>query len=197
MLKTDKQLPDSDAWLDKHGDYLFRYAMIRLRDRSTAEDVLQETLLAALRSYDNFAGRSSERTWLVGILKHKLLDHFRRIGRESPIDTMAEESVAEFFETASSAGSWRADQAPTDWHTTPAELLERSNFWEVFNDCLADLPERTASAFTLREVEGLKSREICETLGISVNNLWVMLHRARLHLRHCLEMNWFRRAAES
>ena len=89
-------------------------------------------------------------------------------------------------------GHWNADHAPSEWHATPAELVERSDFWMVFSDCLSPLPQRTASAFTLREVDGLKSEEICEILSISVNNLWVMLHRARLHLRNCLEINWFK-----
>jgi RNA polymerase sigma-70 factor (ECF subfamily) len=99
---------------------------------------------------------------------------------------------AEFFtRTDGWDHHWNNDYAPTDWHATPAQLLERGDFWKVFNDCLSPLPQRTASAFTFREVDGLSSEEICEMLGVTVNNLWVMLHRARLHLRNCLQMNWF------
>ena len=187
--------PDPGQWLDDHGDYLFKYAIFRLRDHTAAEDVVQETFLAALKAYEKFEGRGSERTWLVGILKHKIIDHFRKVDREAPVGEGIDEGPehSEFFErTDEWVGHWNADYAPTDWHATPAELLERGDFWNVFNDCLSPLPQRTASAFTLREVDGLNSQEICEILNIKVNNLWVMLHRARLHLRNCLELNWFK-----
>ena len=188
------QPPDFSAWVDLHGDYLFKYAVFRLRDSSAAEDCVQETFLAALKAYRGFEGRGSERTWLVGILKHKVTDHFRRVTREAPIgETEGEEfEHNEFFtRTDEWNNHWNNNYAPTDWHATPAELIERSDFWKVLNDCLSPLPERTASAFTLREVDGLTSEQICDALNITVNNLWVMLHRARLHLRNCLEINWF------
>lgn len=195
QVKSPSQSPDPERWLDDHGDYLFKYAVFRLRDNNVAEDAVQETFLAALKAYEKFEGRGSERTWLVGILKHKIIDHFRRSGREAPIGEGVEEGPdhQEFFRgTGQFEGHWNKDYAPTDWHATPAELIERGDFWKVFDDCLSPLPQRTASAFTLREVDGLKSEEICELLSIKVNNLWVMLHRARLHLRNCLELNWFK-----
>lgn len=195
QAKSPYQSPDPERWLDDHGDYLFKYAVFRLRDDNVAEDAVQETFLAALKAYENFEGRGSERTWLVGILKHKIIDHFRRSVREAPLGEGSDEGPDhhEFFERPEPwQGHWNAERAPNDWHATPAELMERSDFWKVFNDCLSPLPQRTVSAFTLREVDGLKSEEICEILSIRVNNLWVMLHRARLHLRNCLEINWFK-----
>ena len=196
QLKSPDQSPDAGRWLDQHGDYLFKYAVFRLRDDNAAEDAVQETFLAALKAYQHFEGRGSERTWLVGILKHKVVDHFRRLGREAPIGEEADEGPEhrEFFERSDGwQGHWNTDRAPTDGHATPAELMERGDFWKVFSDCLSPLPQRTASAFTMREVDGLKTEEICEILNIKTNNLWVMLHRARLHLRICLELNWFKR----
>ena len=195
QVQTSNNMADCAAWLDEHGDYLYKYAIFRLRDESAAEDCVQETFLAALKAYEKFEGRGSERTWLVGILKHKIIDHFRKLEREAPIgeDVPDGPEHLEFFESAGQwTGHWDADRAPSDWHATPAELIERTDFWKVFSDCLTPLPQRTASAFTLREVDGLKSEEICEILAISANNLWVMLHRARLHLRNCLEVNWFK-----
>jgi RNA polymerase sigma-70 factor (ECF subfamily) len=192
----NRQSPDFNALVDLHGDYLYKYAIFRLRDGSAAEDCVQETFLAALKAYRGFEGRGSERTWLVGILKHKVTDHFRRVTREAPLgETEGEEfEHNEFFtRTDEWNNHWNNTYAPSDWHATPAELIERSDFWKVLNDCLSPLPERTASAFTLREVDGLTSEQICEALNITVNNLWVMLHRARLHLRNCLEINWFTR----
>jgi len=194
QVKAPDKSPDAAGWLNQHGDYLFKYASFRLRDASAAEDVVQETFLAALKAYEKFEGRGSERTWLVGILKHKITDHFRRIAREAPIGQEENDGPehAEFFtRTDGWDGHWNNQYAPTEWHATPAQLVERGDFWMVFNDCLSPLPKRTASAFMLREVDGLSSEEICGMLSITVNNLWVMLHRARLHLRNCLQMNWF------
>ncbi|HLE61825.1 MAG TPA: sigma-70 family RNA polymerase sigma factor [Pyrinomonadaceae bacterium] len=192
-------IPDPGIWVDQYGDYLFKYAMFRLRDSYAAEDVVQETFLAALRGYENFQGRGSERTWLVGILKHKITDHYRRITREAPLGEGQEEEGPEhpefFTRTDGWDNHWNNNYAPTEWHANPAQLVEQSDFWRVFHECLSPLPKRTATAFTFREVDGLKSEEICEMLGITANNLWVMLHRARLHLRNCLEMNWFKREA--
>jgi len=193
--KPLSQSPEPGRWLDDYGDYLFKYAVFRLRDDTAAEDAVQETFLAALKAYEKFQGRGSERTWLVGILKHKIVDHFRRTVREAPLGEEPDEASdhREFFERADEwKGHWNNDYAPTDWHATPAELLERSDFWKVFTDCLSPLPQRTANAFTMREVDGHTSEEICEILSISVNNLWVMLHRARLQLRNCLEVSWFK-----
>ncbi|MGH9902922.1 MAG: sigma-70 family RNA polymerase sigma factor, partial [Pyrinomonadaceae bacterium] len=165
-----------------------------LRDPSLAEDAVQEALLAALQARRAYAGRSAERTWLVGILKHKIIDHFRRAARQTQFGDSDEEAFGH-DELFRKDGPWKGHfdpaRAPVEWRATPAGLLEQGEFWEVFTRCASPLPARIASAFTLREVEGLSSEEICEVLGISANNLWVMLHRARTHLRRCLELNWF------
>jgi RNA polymerase sigma-70 factor, ECF subfamily len=200
QLKAPDKTPDAVVWVDQHGDYLFKYALFRLRDASAAEDAVQETFLAALKAYAKFEGRGSERTWLVGILKHKITDHFRKIVREAPLGEGEDDGPEhnEFFTRKDEwTNHWNNDYAPTEWHWTPEQLVERGDFWKVFNDCLAPLPQRTAVAFTFREVDGLSSEEICELLSISVNNLWVILHRARLHLRNCLEFNWFKKEPSS
>ena len=192
--------PDPGIWVDQHGDYLFKYASFRLRDSAAAEDVVQETFLAALKAYEKFEGRGSERTWLVGILKHKIIDHVRRAAREAPIGEGQDDGPehTEFFtRTDGWDNHWNNNFSPSDWHASPIQLVEQDEFFKVFNNCLSPLPQRTASAFTLREVDGLSSEEICEMLGITANNLWVMLHRARLHLRNCLEKNWFKREIET
>lgn len=181
----------AESWLDQHGNALYRYALLRVREPVVAEDVVQETLLAALKGFDKFQGRGAERTWLIGIMKHKIADHFRRTQREARVQSSSDWfAESEFFDE--SDGEWNSDHAPADWQTSPDQAVERIGFWKAFNDCLAHMPARTASAFTLREVDGLQSEAICQMLGITVNNLWVMLHRARMHLRDCLETNWLK-----
>ena len=174
------------TWLECHGDHLYRFALFRLRDRSVAEDMVQETLLAALKSRDSFACISKERTWLIGILKNKIADHFRRNSRDNWSQQADDD---EFFDND---GTWRVEARPILWNVNPHSILERKNFEETLRVCLSQLPERLARVFILREIEGLNSDEICELLDITPNNLWVMLHRARLNLQRLIGLHWFR-----
>ena len=186
-MKVDRFL-DPETWLKEHGDYLFRYALARLRNNTIAEDLVQETFLAAVKGKDQFRGLSSERTWLVGILKHKMMDYFRKSTQEFPVTnlTSSEELPEDFFDRN---GRWKVN--PASWEENPREVLEKKEFWEKFEECMAVLPGRLAQIFTLREFEGLKGEEMCNLLKISATNLGVMLHRARLRLAKCLENKWF------
>lgn len=183
-----------ENWVDQHGDVLFKYAVVRTRDASIAEEIVQETLLAALQSYDKFAGESSERTWLIGILKHKIIDHYRRVSRLSAYQPETEANL-EHPEIFQQSGEWvdhfNFEIGPCEWQMPPDKAVEQAEFWAAFTHCLTGLPPRIASAFSLRELEQLSSEEICKVLEISTTNLWVMLHRARAHLRYCLEKKWF------
>jgi RNA polymerase sigma-70 factor (ECF subfamily) len=191
---TDEQATDPGHWVDRHGDVLYRYALLRLRAPDVAADVVQETFVEALRARDSFGGRSSERTWLIGILRHKVVDHLRRSGREQA----AGNGVPAGASTATSAGPvfdrrghWRV--GPAAWSLDPARDLESREFWDVLQRCLSQLPPGLAHAFVLREVEGMDAEETREVLGITPANLWARLHRARLLLRGCLESRWFGR----
>jgi RNA polymerase sigma-70 factor (ECF subfamily) len=176
------------TWVDEHGDHLFRFALSRLRQRDVAEDLVQETFLAALRARDRFVGASSERTWLVGILKRKIVDHLRRKSHEQPASDLSASDrwVETLFDER---GNWK--KKPGQWPADPGAAFEKEEFWAAFADCLRKLPERLAHAFVLREMEEVDSPEICKVLNVSANNLWVMLYRARLGLWRCLEINWF------
>ena len=195
MTTGDSKPPhDADAWLDEHGDALFRYAMARVRTRETAEDLVQDTLLAALRG--RFDGRSSVRTWLTGILKNKIIDHYRKKGRETPFTDLgsgADTNSGKF----DAEGYWDHDLGPREWTPPSDEVLHREEFWQVLRQCLDKLPPRMAEVFRLRVVEEVPSPEVCEVAHVSENNLWVLLHRARAGLRDCFEHNWFDRTAES
>jgi RNA polymerase sigma-70 factor (ECF subfamily) len=188
---------DPSKWLDSHGDYLYRYALVRVRDASVAEDLLQETLLAGVGGHQAHAGRSSERTWLVGIMKHKVIDHFRRAARNAPFQLSAEreDDFDCFEESGPWRGHWREDRAPNSWMVDASQCFESAEFWETFDRCLSQLPQQMSIAFTLREIDGLTAAEICEILNVTPNNLWVLLHRSRSKLRELLDANWFSRRA--
>lgn len=187
-------LLNPEVWVDQHGDYLFRFAMSRLRDRALAEEAVQETFLAALKSRESFGGQSSERTWLIGILKHKIIDHYRRTSRELPLfeDQLSGEQEESFRSSGEWVGHWTEQAAPSDWGDAQ-KSLEQKEFWEVLHRCLSTLPERLAQVFILREMDEMSSSEICKILNITESNLWVMLHRSRAQLRRALETNYFKR----
>ena len=188
---TEGEMSDLASAINVHRSYLLRVAQLQLRDRDQAEDVVQETLLAALSAQGTFAGKSSVRTWLTGILKHKILDAFRKKSREPAASTLAQEADIDdldlFFD----------DQNGDHWETKPAEWrnperdLEQRQFLDMVDFCLEKLPPNTARVFMLREVMELESDEICQELRITATNLWVILYRARMLLRKCLEQNWF------
>jgi RNA polymerase sigma-70 factor, ECF subfamily len=188
------RLSDPERWVEMHGDCLFKYALVRLRDSTKAEDMVQETFLAALRGGDKFAGRSAEKSWLVGILKHKILDHYRKAGRETSftdLDFYSDEESDRFIPDGMFKGGWIHELGPMEWPSEPGASLDSQAFWKTFYDCSSKLPKTISTVFTMREVDGIESKEICNMLNISENNLWVMLHRARMALRRCLETNWF------
>jgi RNA polymerase sigma-70 factor, ECF subfamily len=180
---------DPETWVDQHGDSLFRFAVSRVQDPETASDLVQETFLAALSSRATYSGRSAVRTWLVGILKRKVADRLRTIGRERRFQ-QAEGSERGTEGMFDSRGHWRTP--PLDWGGDPLRESERREFWEVFERCLARVPAHMVDAFLGRELEGESREAICRDLKITPENLSVRLFRARLLLRRCLEMHWFR-----
>jgi len=187
---------DPEAWLTEHGDYLYRYALLQLRNEAAAEDAVQETLLAALGAWARFAGQSSVRTWLTGILKHKILDSFRRQAKEPTIGSAAADPEAELalLEQAlfDASGHW---SSPVQQWGDPEASLDQRRFWEAFIRCLEALSPVQARVFHLRELDGFSTEDICKELEISATNCWVMLHRARLGLQQCLETRWGGRSA--
>lgn len=176
--------------LDTHRRYLLRVAQLQLRDADLAEDVVQETIVAALSARDGFSGRSSVKTWLTGILKHKIVDAIRLKQRQPIIVATFEEEtdLDEFDPLFKDNGAW--DAPPADWGD-PENALSRAEFMGIMDFCLEKLPPNTARVFMMREVMELETAEICKELTITANNLWVILYRARMALRQCLEQNWF------
>jgi RNA polymerase sigma-70 factor, ECF subfamily len=166
--------------------YLLRYASLQLRNKEAAEDAVQETLVAALTAESSFAGRSNLRTWATGILKHKIIDAIRRASRERPLETGDEAAAEDLDALFDASGHWR--EPPQDW---PEQALEQKEFLQALEKCLATLPARTAQVFLMREHLGFATPEICKELGITATHCWVLLYRARMALRECLQLNWF------
>ena len=187
-MALDSRGPLDAQDLDKHRPQLLKYAMLQLRNHAQAEDAVQETMVAAIRGAQGFAGGSSVRTWLIGILKHKIIDSIRKTSREQSLDLDQHESSPGDMDVLFKPDGHYAD-TPADWGN-PEETLSRQRFFDVLQECLESLPKATAQAFAMREVMGLDTAEICATLSISDSNCWVLLYRARMKLRECLERNW-------
>lgn len=171
---------------------MLRFARLQLRDAAAAEDMVQEALIAAMDNAASFAGRSAFKTWMFGILRHKIVDHLRASSREicgsDLVDTRAE--LADFDALFDERGFWNPEDRPATWADPDASFAQKE-FWAVFEACLDRLPEQIARIYMMREFLELETAEICRQLGITNSNCWVILHRARLGLRECLENNWF------
>ena len=174
---------------------MLRFARMHLRDSGAAEDMVQEALMAAMTSAKSFAGRSAFKTWTFAILRNKIVDHIRASSREISGTNLAgrvsdEDELAEFDVLFSRRGLWNPDDRPVNW-ANPEAAFEQDAFWAVFDICMNNPPEHIARVYTMRELLELETAEICAELGITSNNCFVILHRARLGLRECLENRWF------
>ncbi|MCB0345002.1 MAG: sigma-70 family RNA polymerase sigma factor [Bdellovibrionales bacterium] len=184
---SDSQL-NLELLVEQEGDYLYHFALARVRNQETAEELVQDTFLGAARSLDSFRGQSSPRTWLTSILKHKILDYLRKKARNREVqfeDLGGDETNAFFDET----GHWAT--GAVEWSRDPAFKFEQKEVMNVLMSCIDSLPEKLRTVFYLREVDGLSTKELQDTLGISSSNAWVMLYRARMRLRECMEQKWF------
>jgi len=180
---------EPEQWVDLYGDYLFRYALMRLRDHDAARDAVQETFLAGIRNFGQFDGRVEVKYWLRGILRFKIVDHIRKQSREHVLVDIDDEGILDrlLFKT-----SGVPTVNPEPWHFDAKTAFDREDFWPIFNQCLSKLKEPLREAFVLKMVEDMDSDEVCKVLNIKPNHLWVLNHRARGQLKKCLESNWQR-----
>lgn len=191
LLKSGGKAPGplTEALLAQHRPVLFRYALLQLHNDELADDVVQETLLAAWQSAASFEGKAGYRTWLIGILKHKIADHWRRNPPEVVTSEMEfADCDAEKDDFFTNDGHWI--DGPSTWHD-PEAALKQQEFWLIYETCQNNLPPKMARVFMLRELVGLEAEEVCREMGMSEANYWVAMHRARLRLRECLEIRWF------
>lgn len=183
---NSKSVGNPSSWLDEHGDFLFNFAVIRLRDEDAAEEVVQQTLFSAFKAIEQYSGKGAFRAWLTGILKRKIIDFLRAKGRA--FTTGLDEGPDITEQLFDEKGKWKND--PRIFGNNPGAGIESDEFWQIFNGCLEKLPGKQGSVFFLREVDDESTDRICEALEISSSNLWVLLHRARLGLARCLKVNW-------
>ncbi|AEF99560.1 sigma-70 family RNA polymerase sigma factor [Methylomonas methanica] len=184
--------PLSEQLLAEHRPVLFRYALLQMRDAELADDAVQEALLSAWQSSASFAGKAGLRTWLIGILKHKIADHWRR-STNDVIFSDINQFDSEDADTDEDAffmrnGHWHS--GPSAWND-PEAAFKQQEFWAIYETCQNNLPPKMARVFMLRELVGLEADEVCQEIGLSEANYWVVMHRARLRLRECLEIRWF------
>lgn len=175
-----------ETWIDKYSDYLFNYTISRVNDREIAKDLVQETFFAGLKSMKNFKGEASESTWLVSILKRKIIDHYRKIN-----SAKGKAEVRINYSDAETEGDWLEEQVADPFDKTAEDKLENEELGDAIMKCLSKLPEKQATVFRMKTIEGLDTEFICKELDITPSNLWVIVHRARQAMADCLETNWF------
>ena len=191
MEPTPASELNPERWVDEYADYLYRYAIARVRQHEVARDLVQETFLAALKARDHYAGRAAERTWLTGILKNKIVDFYRRGRREPLLGDLLDRHEEDDFNPED--GHWRFPHEgnPREWQEEQIARMDRPEFWKRFTACADRLPEQMRRVFVLREVDGWEGDAICRELQITSQNYWTIMHRARAALRRCLETTWF------
>ena len=190
-LNRDDSIPGPEQWVDLYGNYMYRYALSRVADTETAQDLVQEALVAAIKAFERFQGRSSIKTWLIAILKRKIVDHYRRRRNRQTTDDI--EVVANNLDQVfDESGHWKVK--PNEWTVNPETAYQQQEFMDVLYLCLSHLPDRLSEIFMLREFEEMTTNDICRQLSITESNCWVMLYRARMQLRSCLGDKWLNEA---
>jgi RNA polymerase sigma-70 factor (TIGR02943 family) len=182
-------MPEHDInpnkWIDLYSDYLFNYTITRVSDRDMAQDLVQDTFLAGLKSMKNFKGESSERTWLISILKRKIIDHYRKINSNK-----GKAEVRINYSDDENEGDWLEERIADPFDKTAEDRIQNRELRDAIFDCLSKLPEKQAQVFRMKTIEGYDTEDICKELNINASNLWVIIHRARTAMASCLEKNW-------
>ena len=176
-----------DTWVDQYADYLFNYAVSRVSDTEIAKDLVQETFFAGLNSAKNYKGDAAERTWLVSILKRKVIDHYRKINSKKG---KAEVRI-NYSSDTDAEGDWLEQQVADPYSKDGDNVLENEELGDALQDCISKLPQKQALVFSMKTIQGMSTEDVCNELGINPSNLWVMIHRARTALMGCLNKIWF------
>jgi RNA polymerase sigma-70 factor (TIGR02943 family) len=188
--KIENQLPEvkliPEKWVDRYGDYLFNFTISRVNDPIMAQDLVSETFLAGLKSAHRFKGNSTERTWLISILKRKIIDYYRKINSNKG---KAEVRMS-YLSNSDQEGDWMEEQAADLRNPNVEDMIEQRELGDALEECIACLPERYATIFVQKTIDNLETETICKEHNITASNLWVIIHRARVQLMECLNNKW-------
>lgn len=187
-MSQPKHILNPDKWVILHADYLYNYTISRVNNHYLAKDLVQDTFFAGLKAKDNFQGKASERTWLISILKRKIIDYYRKINSAKG----KAEVKMNFYSDGEREGEWIEERAPSNWNNETDKNLENEELNSVLELCINKLPEKYAMVFRMKTIQQFETEEICKELEITSSNLWVIIHRARTQLRKCMEDNWFK-----
>lgn len=176
-----------DNWVDQYADYLFNFAVARVSDAEIAKDLVQETFFAGLKSAKNYKGDAAERTWLIAILKRKVIDHYRKINSNKG----KAEVRMNYSSSSDSEGDWLEERVADPFSKLENSPIENEELGMAIQECISKLPKKQARVFKMKTIQGISTEDICNELGINPSNLWVMIHRSRTALMGCLNENWF------
>ena len=179
---------DPSQWVNEYGDFLYMYAYARVQSKEIAEDLVQETFLSGLKGLNSFRGESAELTWLTSILRRKVIDYYRKSSTKK--ETPASHFTSPFQSDSDYEGHWIMERAPKDWQAKTENPMQQEEFQKIMDICLSQLPDKWKSVFMLKVMEEMRSDDVCKEIGCTSSNLWVILHRARLQLRACIENKW-------
>lgn len=185
QMETHQLHPEN--WVDQYADYLFNFAVSRVSNAELAKDLVQETFFAGLKSAKNYKGTAAERTWLIAILKRKVIDHYRKI---NSIKGKAEVRMT-YSSQNDTDGDWLEEQVADPFSILENDEIENEELGLAIQECISKLPKKQSLVFTMKTIQGMSTEDICKELGINPSNLWVMIHRARTALMSCLNQNWF------
>ncbi len=182
-----KHTLNPNKWVKLYADYLYSYTKGRVNNHEIAKDLVQETFFAGLKAMKNFQGKASERTWLISILKRKIIDHYRKINSAKG----KAEVKMNFYSDGEREGEWIEERVPSNWNIDAEKSIENTELNEALQKCISKLPEKYEMVFRMKTIQQFDTEEICKELQITSSNLWVIIHRARTQLRKCMEDNWF------
>ena len=184
-METHQLHPEN--WVDQYADYLFNYAVSRVSDAELAKDLVQETFFAGLKSAKNYKGTAAERTWLIAILKRKVIDHYRKINSKKG----KAEVRMNYSSQNDTDGDWLEEQVADPLSILENDEIENEELGLAIQECISKLPKKQSLVFTMKTIQGMSTEDICKELGVNPSNLWVMIHRSRTALMSCLNQNWF------
>ena len=187
-MSIKKHILNPEKWVDLHADYLFNYTISRINNHDLAKDLVQDTFFAGLKAMNNFQGKASERTWLISILKRKIIDYYRKINSAKG----KAEVKMNFYSDGDREGEWIEERVPSDWGSDIEKRIENEELYKALEKCIGSLPEKYAIVFRMKTIQQFDTEEVCKELDITSSNLWVIIHRARTQLRKCMEENWFK-----